>query len=113
MSKRILKKIKDQDDWITQWIALRWNRYTLWKAKRLADQKCLLDRCRVYVLPIAGHYVVTPSYEVKRANREVGKGGKKNILDLLNQSVYTVTFDSKNKTISREKELKILNSKTK
>lgn len=105
--KRTFKQLPSQPSWWEQYLATLWNRWALYRAQKLADQYCLLERCRVYVLPIQGHYVVTPSTEVKRANREVGRGGQKNILDLLNESVYTVTFDTKNKTISKTKELKL------
>ena len=103
---RRFKQLPTQPTWWEQYLATLWNRWSLFRAKKLADQYCLLERCRVYVLPIQGSYVVTPNTEVKLANRQVGKGGQKNILDLLNESVYTVTYDSKNKTISKKKELK-------
>jgi len=104
---RRFKQLPTQPTWWEQYLATLWNRWSLFRAKKLADQYCLLERCRVYVLPIQGSYVVTPNTEVKLANRQVGKGGQKNILDLLNESVYTVTYDSKNKTISKKKELKL------
>ncbi len=107
MRKRTFKQLPNQPTWWEQYLATLWNRWSLWRAKKLADQYCLLHRIRVYVVPIQGSYVVTPSTEVAAANRAVGKGGKKNILDLLQESVYTVTFDQKNKTISKQKELKL------
>lgn len=104
---RRFKQLPNQDTWWEQYLATLWNRWSLWRAKKLADQYCLLHRVRVYVLPIQGTYVVTPSTEVKMANRQVGKGGQKNILDLLNESVYTVTYDSKLMTINKRKELSL------
>lgn len=104
---RRFKQLPNQPTWWEQYLATLWNRWSLWRAKKLADQYCLLHKVRVYVLPIQGTYVVTPSTEVKLANRQVGKGGQKNILDLLQESVYTVTYDSKEKTISKRKELSL------
>ena len=108
---RTFKKMGDQVDYLAQFVATLYNRFSLWRAKRLADQYCLLERCRVFVLPIAGHYVVTPSTEVKRANREVNKGQRKNIYQLLKESVYTVTYDNAKRKVNKEHEDFIINPK--
>lgn len=103
-NNRIFKIYQKADSWLEQMFNTLHSRWQLKKAKLLADQICLRDRQMVMVLPIQGHYVVTPNSEIHRARKQVGKGGRKNINDLLHEAEYVVRYDSKQKTINRAKE---------
>lgn len=100
---RLFRKMRAGDEWISAVISSLWNRWQFWKARRLADLYCEERRERVYVLPIQGHYVVTPRSDVRAANKQVNKHQRKNIFDLLTESVYTVTYDALQNRVKREK----------